>query len=58
MILEFGPVPEIYAISKPFSSAVFLARGLIKILSPEEVCGLEPVLTFVASDFYSCVDTA
>lgn len=43
MILEFGPEPEIFAKSKPFSSAVFFARGLIKILSPDEVCGFEPV---------------
>ena len=53
IILEFGPEPEIFAISKPFSSAVFFARGLIKILSPDEVCGLEPVWTCAGSEVYA-----
>lgn len=35
MILELGPVPFTVVKSRPFSAAVFFARGLTKILSPE-----------------------
>jgi hypothetical protein len=45
IILEFGPVPEIWLMSKPFSRAVFFARGLMKILSPDDVYGFEPLYT-------------
>jgi hypothetical protein len=35
IILLLGPVPRIVYRLKPFSSAIFLARGLTNFLSPE-----------------------
>ena len=42
MILELGPVPFTVVKSRPFSAAVFFARGLTKILSPEATDLTEP----------------
>lgn len=40
MILLFGPVPLMESRETPFSFAMRLARGLTKILSPDEAAGL------------------